>query len=79
MRKPRLLPKSAMLPLLLALTGCGSLSKPPSAPYTPPQIPPLPAEIVQEKQEPSLTQRLEKLFRNSRRGRPRHRQAQRLH
>ena len=61
MRKPRLLQKSAMLLSLLVLTSCGFLSKRP-APYQPPQIPQLPPEVMEEKHEPSLTQRLEKLF-----------------
>ena len=59
MKKQRLWQSSAMLLLILVLSGCAS--KPP-APYQPPQIPPLPPEVVEEKHEPSLTQRLEKLF-----------------
>ena len=48
---------SVMLTLTLVLSGCGFLSKRPTAPYQPPQIPPLPAEIA-FKQVPNLTERL---------------------
>jgi hypothetical protein len=33
-----------------------------SCPVQPPQIPPLPAEVVEEKHQPNLVQKLEKLF-----------------
>jgi len=47
--------------LILANASCSFLSKPPTAPYQPPQMPPLPPEIA-FKQEPNLTERLLKLL-----------------
>ena len=61
MKKQRWLRNSAMLLLTVALSSCGFLSKRP-APYQPPQIPPLPPEVVEEKHQPNLTERLLKLL-----------------
>ena len=59
MKKPNWPQKSAMLLLILVFSGCAS-KRP--APYQPPQIPPLPPEVVEEKHQPSLTERLLKLL-----------------
>ena len=58
----KLYSKSAIVILTVVLSSCGSLSKPQNAPYTPPQIPPLPAEVTQEVHQPNLTERLLKLL-----------------
>jgi len=57
--KAKLAKNSAMLLLTVALSSCAS-KRP--APYKPPQIPPLPQEVVEEKHQPNLVQKLEKLF-----------------
>ena len=59
MKKPNKLHNSAMLLLILVLSGCAS-KRP--APYQPPQIPALPPEIVEERHQPSLTEKLLKLL-----------------
>ena len=59
MKKPNKLHNSAMLLLILVLSGCAS-KRP--APYQPPQIPALPPEIIEERHQPSLTEKLLKLL-----------------